>query len=43
MTLLSRAGAVQSRVYLILEYAANGELYKELQAKKYFSEGQSAR
>ena len=30
-------------MYLILEYAANGELYKELQAKRHFSEPQSAR
>ncbi|KAI3703039.1 hypothetical protein L6452_28793 [Arctium lappa] len=28
----------QKRVYLILEYAAKGELYKELQRCKYFSE-----
>lgn len=28
----------QTRVYLILEYAARGELYKELQRCKYFSE-----
>ncbi|CAL5328070.1 unnamed protein product [Camellia sinensis] len=30
------------RVYLILEYAAKGELYKELQKCKYFSEIRSA-
>ncbi|CAL5356495.1 unnamed protein product [Camellia sinensis] len=30
------------RVYLILEYAAKGELYKELQKCKYFSERRSA-
>ena len=35
--------SLQARVYLILEYAANGELYKELQAKRHFSEPQSAR
>ena len=28
----------QTRVFLILEYAARGELYKELQRCKYFSE-----
>ncbi|CAL9091866.1 unnamed protein product [Musa textilis] len=32
----------QTRVYLILEYAANGEVYKELQKCKYFSERRSA-
>ncbi|GLJ29550.1 hypothetical protein SUGI_0582830 [Cryptomeria japonica] len=32
----------QSRVYLILEYAAKGELYKELQRCKCFSERRSA-
>lgn len=32
----------QNRVYLILEYAAKGELYKELQRCKYFSERRSA-
>jgi aurora kinase len=31
-----------SRVYLILEYAARGELYKELQKRKRFSEKRSA-
>eukprot|EP00243_Klebsormidium_subtile_P013813 TRINITY_DN9388_c0_g1_i1.p1 TRINITY_DN9388_c0_g1~~TRINITY_DN9388_c0_g1_i1.p1 ORF type:complete len:347 (+),score=92.39 TRINITY_DN9388_c0_g1_i1:560-1600(+) len=31
-----------NRVYLILEYAAKGELYKELQRCKYFSERRSA-
>ncbi|CAG7861226.1 unnamed protein product [Brassica rapa] len=30
------------RVYLILEYAARGELYKELQKCKYFSERRAA-
>ncbi|XP_038985233.1 serine/threonine-protein kinase Aurora-1-like isoform X3 [Phoenix dactylifera] len=30
------------RVYLIVEYAANGELYKELQRCKYFSESRAA-
>ena len=33
---------MQNRVYLILEYAAKGELYKELQRCKYFSEHRSA-
>lgn len=32
----------QSRVYLILEYAAKGELYKELQKCKYFNERRAA-
>ena len=32
----------QTRVYLILEYAARGELYKELQKSKRFSERRSA-
>ena len=32
----------QSRVYLILEYAPKGELYKELQRFKVFSERRSA-
>ncbi|KAG6513746.1 hypothetical protein ZIOFF_024082 [Zingiber officinale] len=32
----------QTRVYLILEYAAKGELYKELQKSKCFSERQTA-
>ena len=32
----------QNRVYLILEYAARGELYKELQKSKRFSEKRSA-
>jgi serine/threonine protein kinase len=32
----------QNRVYLILEYAARGELYKELQKTKRFSEKKSA-
>eukprot|EP00884_Botryococcus_braunii_P022401 jgi/Botrbrau1/8845/Bobra.50_2s0005.1 len=33
----------ETRVYLILEYAAKGELYKELQRCKYFEEQQTAR
>lgn len=33
---------LQKRVYLILEYAAKGELYKELQKCKYFSERRAA-
>lgn len=33
---------VQSRVFLILEYAAKGELYKELTKCKYFSERRAA-
>ncbi|KAL0903494.1 hypothetical protein M5K25_027880 [Dendrobium thyrsiflorum] len=32
----------QTRVYLILEYATKGELYKELQRCKYFSERRAA-
>ncbi|KAA8521321.1 hypothetical protein F0562_011994 [Nyssa sinensis] len=32
----------QKRVFLILEYAAKGELYKELQKCKYFSERRAA-
>ncbi|CAI0409050.1 unnamed protein product [Linum tenue] len=32
----------QKRVYLILEYAVKGELYKELQRCKYFSERRAA-
>ncbi|XP_010472615.2 PREDICTED: serine/threonine-protein kinase Aurora-2 [Camelina sativa] len=32
----------QKRVYLILEYAARGELYKELQKCKFFSERRAA-
>nr|BAF44482.1 aurora kinase 2 splicing variant [Arabidopsis thaliana] len=32
----------QKRVYLILEYAVRGELYKELQKCKYFSERRAA-
>ncbi|XP_009399804.2 serine/threonine-protein kinase Aurora-1 isoform X2 [Musa acuminata AAA Group] len=32
----------QTRVYLILEYAAKGEVYKELQKCKYFSERRTA-
>lgn len=34
---------VQKRVYLILEYAANGELYKELTFKGSFDEATTAR
>lgn len=34
--------SLQKRVYLILEYAAKGELYKELQKCKYFSERRAA-
>ena len=33
---------VQTRVYLILEYAAKGELYKELQKHTYFDERRTA-
>ncbi|KAK3007520.1 hypothetical protein RJ639_014844 [Escallonia herrerae] len=33
---------LQKRVYLILEYAAKGELYKELQKCNYFSERRAA-
>jgi len=33
---------LQKRVYLILEYAVRGELYKELQKCKYFSERRAA-
>ena len=33
---------LQKRVYLILEYAPKGELYKELQKCKYFSERRAA-
>ncbi len=32
----------QTRVYLILEYAAKGELYKELQKYTYFDEKRTA-
>jgi len=32
----------QKRVYLILEYAANGELYKALRKAKKFSEQRAA-
>lgn len=34
--------SLQKRVYLILEYAPKGELYKELQKCKYFSERRAA-
>lgn len=33
---------VQKRVFLILEYAAKGELYKELQTQHHFPEQQTA-
>ena len=33
---------LQTRVYLILEYAAKGELYKELQLQKIFDEQRAA-
>ena len=33
---------MQNRVYLILEYAARGELYKELQMVRRFSEQRAA-
>ncbi len=33
---------VQTKVYLILEYAAKGELYKQLQAQNHFSEKTTA-
>lgn len=33
---------IQTRVYLILEYAAKGELYKELTRCKHFNERRSA-
>jgi hypothetical protein len=33
---------MQTRVYLILEYAAKGELYKELQASGHFDEKRTA-
>ena len=33
---------VQKRVFLILEYAAKGELYKELQQQNHFPEAQTA-
>lgn len=34
---------MQKRVYLILEYAANGELYKELTTQGNFDEATTAR
>ena len=34
--------AMQKRVFLILEYAAKGELYKELQQQVHFPESQTA-
>lgn len=34
---------LQEKVYLILEYAANGELYKELQKAGHFSEQRTAK
>jgi hypothetical protein len=33
---------LQKRVFLILEYAAKGELYKELQQQNHFPEAQTA-
>lgn len=33
---------MQSYVYLVVEYAARGELYKELQRCKHFSEKRAA-
>lgn len=33
---------LQEKVYLILEYAAKGELYKELQRLGQFDEGRTA-
>ena len=33
---------MQKRVFLILEYAAKGELYKELQQREHFGEEQTA-
>lgn len=36
------AGNAQEKVYLILEYAARGELYKELVAHTHFNEQVSA-
>ena len=33
---------MQKRVFLILEYAAKGELYKELQQKEHLPEAQPA-
>lgn len=35
-------GASQDRVYLILEYAAKGELYKQLQEAHHFDEKRTA-
>lgn len=35
-------GSLQEKVYLILEYAAKGELYKELQRQKTFDEKRTA-
>ena len=34
--------SLQKRVFLILEYAAKGELYKELQQQEHFPEAQTA-
>ena len=34
--------ARQTKVYLILEFAARGELYKQLQAQNHFSEATTA-
>lgn len=40
--ILCEITSLQKRVYLILEYAPKGELYKELQKCKYFSERRAA-
>jgi aurora kinase, other len=40
LTYLSTAR--QTKVYLILEFAAKGELYKQLQAQNHFSEATTA-
>uniref|UniRef100_A0A453E650 Protein kinase domain-containing protein n=1 Tax=Aegilops tauschii subsp. strangulata TaxID=200361 RepID=A0A453E650_AEGTS len=40
--IISSISILQTRVYLILEHAAKGELYKELQRCKHFSERRSA-
>ena len=40
--IISSICILQTRVYLILEHAAKGELYKELQRCKHFSERRSA-
>lgn len=38
----SRVCVLQEKVYLILEYAAKGELYKELQRLGHFDERRTA-